>query len=788
MDIPAHHLCADECEGCPFGGPKVGSKGNPKAEIVFVAESPGYQEVKGKIPLIGPSGQIFHQFVPDSDEVYILNAMECSPNRNKKDEKSLGLAAQCCHARLMEKIEAHPRRLVVAMGNPAVRSLTGDYGLKITQIRGKLIDSPIATLGILPVVHIAALMRGTGSFRQWKEDVTYAMELGRGASPKEYIEAEVICPRPNSQEAMDRLFKRITKNNKDLELTADIETGGFDYFNDEILCLGVTPSGQPDKSWCFYPKHFKYLKKHLERKDISWAWHNGKFDIQFLHVAGIEARVDDDTMLMSYTLDETGAIHDLEQVAGDVLGAPDYKHMLKPYLPNKKSSYRLVPPEVLSQYQAYDTGNTAQIRSIYRARVQKDPDLEKLYTRTLIPASALLTRIEMNGFYIDQQRLNENDVYFGDIMDRVGAEINEMIGYNVNPNSHPDMKDLLFKRMRLPNLKKGSCDKDVLDKLYERTEHPVLRLIREYRGASKNRGTYVKGIRKWINPVTLRVHTILQLHRTLTGRLSSKEPNIQNPPRDKQVRGTYVAAPGCFLVEVDLKQAELCSLAALSGDPLLVEIYTSGGDLHTDLAVFLFPGWIERQITDPVLAYEQRVKCKNVNFGIIYGITPFGLFDQIGGSIEECKRLIDGWYDRYPVAGAFIQACRNTVKGNQIITTCFGRKKRVGLVSRENLPFLENEAANFPHQSIASDITLHTAIECEPTLRRWGIKIVDLVHDSVIMEVPMVTHYTGVTHEAAQLVADAMERIPTEWGLTAVPFRADKEIGVRWGSLEALAA
>ncbi len=784
LKLVNNHAPADSCDDCPFSGPKVGSKGDPTSPIVFVAESPGVQEVRFGEPLVGPSGKIFHQFVPDDGSIYVLNALECYPPMALKNEKIMNFAAHSCRERLLDKVEAYPRRLVVAMGNSAVRSLTGVWDYKITQIRGRLIPSYLAELGIMPIVHIAALMKGGGSFRQWREDVLYALELGAGGSPRTHIPADVQIVSPFiPQSGVDWLFELMTYGNN--KLTADIETTGFDHIHDRILSIGITPENDKAISYCFYPHHFPLIKRHLERSDISWAWHNGKFDIKFLRQAGIKARVDDDTMLMSYTLDEEGGVHDLETVSADVLDAPDYKYMIQPYLPNKDASYELVPKQVLAEYQAIDTSNTAQIRPIYRERIRSDVQLESLYTETLLPASEMLTQVEENGICTDPKRLDENEVYFADMKADIGAQINEMVGYNINAGSPKQVKELLYRRMRFRNRKKGSTAAPILERLQKETEHPIFALILKHRSAVKMYGTYVKGLRIHVDPITNRIHATFLIHGTRTGRLSARNPNMQNPPRLPQIRGTFVAAEGYELVEVDLSQAELRSLAALSGDPTLVEIYNTVGDLHTDLANFLFPGWDERDANPDTHfeAYEQRVKCKNVNFGITYGITEFGLQGQIGGPIQESRDLLAGWYEKYHVAGEFINKCRMTPTRNQVITTCFGRKKRVGLVSRENLRFLQNEAANFPHQSIASDINLHAAIRTWRELLSWDVRIVDLIHDSLLLEVPL-TGDDQLRKHAIQLVAREMRQVPIDFGITRVPFIADAEHGHRWGSLE----
>lgn len=777
------HSCREHCEGCPYGGPKVGSKGNPEAPLVFVAESPGRVEVRIGSPLVGPTGKVFHQFVPDDDEIYVLNALECNPARTIKNEARNNVAAVCCNERLIEKVSAYPHRLIVAMGNPAVRSLTGDYSLKITQIRGKLIPSPYATLGIMPIVHIAALMQGSGSFRQWKEDVAYAQELGSGDSPREHIKANVqIVPEDASQEYVDFIFRQLTWHTN--ELTGDIETSGLNFLRDRILSIGVTPANDTSISYCFWPCHLPLIKVYLENRDISWCWHSGKFDTAFLQMAGIEARVDDDTMLMSYCLDETGGVHDLEQVSRDVLGAPDYKYMIKPWLPNKNTSYEEIPPNVLAEYQAIDTSNTAQIRSIYRKRIKADPDLEKLYTKTLLPANQLLVQIEKNGFYVDQERLDENDVHFAGILSKIGGEINELCGRSVNAGSPKQMSVVLFKQFKFPNRNKGSTDKGVLAKLKEHNDHPIIDLLLEHRHAVKMHGTSVKGVRNRLH-ADGRIHSTFQLHRARTGRIASKDPNMQNQPRLPLIRGQFIASPGYELLEIDLSQAELRSLACLSGDPVLCELYIGDGDIHTDLSIQLFPGYEERSLSNDEADYlqnkEERVRTKNVNFGIIYGITEYGLADQIGCSKQVAKKYLYGWYKRYEVAGEFIKKCRDTVLGNQVITTCFGRKKRIGIVSHKNLQFLQNEAANFPHQSIASDITLHTAMRVYKQLEKWGVRIVNLVHDSIVMEVPL--GKKALKHKVIRLVRKEFMQVPIDWGLTRVPFKVDVESGQRWGSL-----
>lgn len=789
----ACNQCGSEC---PFGGGKVGWKGRFDAPFVIVGESPGRTEVKKGMPFAGPSGQVLHTFLGEEDTL-ILNAIECYPF-NKKPEK-LAKASKVCSTRLLEQIKAHPRKVILALGNEAVRSLTGNSNLKITQIRGKLIKSDLAEVGILPALHPAALLRGTGSYRQFREDLLYARHLADGGDPKRYVRPmwKTLKDEYEVQKAIDILSMYS-------EYSADIETSGFSPITDRILNIGVEAIGAEfwDKEtktyrpmvFIFNPEHIPLLAPLIEDTSKDWGWHNGKFDVRFLREMGIWARVDSDTMLLNYALDESPGVHDLETVGGDVLGAPDYKDMLKPYLPNKKTSYEVIPRPVLDEYLSVDVHTTAQLKTILRERVRKDADLEKLYTRILLPASDLLADVERNGMYVHQDVLEQNSKEYSERLNLLRTELCEIIGIEHNPNSLQQVQDVLYRKLKLPRRKGGGTSKDILEKL---PQVPYVKTLLEYRRVAKVYGTYVgtpydaktkgpKGLYKYIS-IDGRVHPTFLIHGTATGRLSSREPNLQNIPREAQLRGQFGAPPGRRILDIDFSQAELRSLACVSGDPDLIYIYTHGLDLHTELARFLFPGWDERaKSSDPLLkaqAKEERVMAKTVNFGIVYGRTAFTIADAFDISTQEAQRLIDGWFERFPVAHKFINKCRSAPSSGRVMTTTFGRRKRVGIVSGGNLRDLMNEAANFPHQSIASDITLQAAIEARAKLFEFDSFPVNLVHDSIIVETP---DDDEIVREVARVMILTMESIAPKWGITRVPFEAEAEQGYRWGFTEKL--
>ena len=468
-------------------------------------------------------------------------------------------------------------------------------------------------------------------------------------------------------------------------------------------------------------------------------------------------------------MDERGGVHDLETVAQDTLDAPNYKGMLDKYLPKKGASYSHIPMHVLDEYMAIDVSNTAHIRNHYLPRIHTDKKLTKLYDETLIPASECLSQIESNGIYIDRDWMEDVGVVLQEDMALHTRNIQDLMGYEINPGSPVQMKDAIYNKLKIPNKWKGSTDKDALKAMSEdrRTRHPVILELIKFRKASKAYGTYVKGMRKHIQP-NGRIYPTFLLHGTVTGRLACRNPNLQNIPRDWVIRGMIAAQDGKVILEVDLSQAELRCLAALSNDPAMVDLYNDGRSIHKELAVFLF---------GPDYDLEQYTKCKNVNFGIIYGITQFGLADQINGTLQEAQQMINGWSARFPKAWEYIEKCRGTVKNKQTIVTPFGRKKRVQLITSQNRNFLENEASNVPMQSIASDITLHGAIRTEPRLRNYyGAKIVNLVHDAILVEC-----YEEQVPDIAFEVATAMEAIGPDFGVSRVPFIAEANYGNRWG-------
>jgi uracil-DNA glycosylase family 4 len=785
------------CPNCPRRSPTITHSGNPKAPLVIVGESPGAQEAAKNAPFVGDSGELLKRAFPldhEADCYYLTNAIQCLPPSKDKG-KILAECSRACRGRLIDEIREHPREVILAIGNAALWSLTNDYSLKITQERGKRFKSPLASQGIIAAYHPSYVLRGGGSYKVFREDVRYAFSLlndGKPRIPREF-DYRVLEPTPKD---LGFLIEQVGTHEA---VGADTETSSLNPRQGRILCFGTNFG--TDTTYIVRGKDVPYFASVFDVPNIKWIWHNGKFDLPWYRLLGINARCDEDTMLLSYALNEVGGIHDLETVARDLLGAPDYKDKLSPWVKTKSDSFELVPPEYLYKWRlAPDCGYTLQSWKILRERVRNDPHLDKLYTRLLIPASDMLADVEQRGFYVHREQLDGNvDYYMGNekrgivgVVPQLREEINVIVRglgeLDINPNSWQQVSYILYDVIGLTNKwhSKGTAE-DILQGNVP--DHPITHAILKYREVAKAYGTYVKGIYSRLDTNDGCIHSTYKIHGTRTGRLSSADPNLQNIPRDPRLRSTFGARPGHILLEFDLDQAELRCLGALSSDPHLCHIYESDGlSLHKEVSAALWgDDWRDRYArgetvgkTDPIfmVAYDEYMRTKALNFGIVYGREAPSIAEEFSVPLAEAERWVQKWYTRFPKAKEYIDSCRLAVVQGKSLVTPFGRKKRFGAVSATRVHSLQNEAANFPHQSCASDITLYTAIKVSKALQAIGAYIVNLVHDSLVVECP---NDPQTIEEARRIVEPEMIKSPIEWGLTRIPFKTDCKMGTQWG-------
>lgn len=789
------------CEACYYNSPKVGGRGPFDSPFVIVGESPGVMEVAKHMAFIGPSGEVITKTLEKvgcNVEPYFTNAIHCLPRR--KDPENLTKACVACRPRLLEELRAYPRKVILAMGNGAIWQLLGDYGLKITKERGKLFRSELAEIGIVTSVHPAFLLRGGGNYTQFEGDVRYAVQLlQEGESARK-------LPNGTTYEVLDNI-NAVRDFNKELKglpneahLGCDIETTGFNHQTDRILCLGI--QHKPKQS-VIVPEGF-ITDELLAHDHLSYVWHNGKFDCRFLRThIGPSARVDDDTMLLSYALNERRGIHDLDQVASDWLGSPNHKNMVNEYYKGyvidqttglkRQRNLSDAPKELLYRYLASDLSDTYHLLPALKPRVWADANLKKFYTQHLIPGSEYLLKLELNGFRVSDEWVLANHYRLTEEIAKYRAELvewAETVGLpNFNPNSWQQVKKLLYRGLQLAP-ESWATDDDTLEKL---PKHAAVKSLQNHRRVAKAHGTYIKPLlhgdrRKEFLPdskkTTMvfpdgRTHSTYLLHGTPTSRLACRDPNVQNIPRDPLLRGQFIAREGYGLLECDYSQAELRSLACLSRCAALMGIYIDDKDLHVEFSTFLF---------GKDFTHEEKMAAKTVNFGIPYGreapsiAADPQLNTKMDITIEMAQSWIDGWGERFPGAWKFIEQCAMAPLRNQTIVTCFGNKKRPGVVSQEKLRDLQNESRNMPHQSIASNLTVRAGIELIDVLRdEYDTYICNTVHDCLVMEVPL-----NLPHilEVSRVVTEKMREIPTRFpSLNVIPWKASAEFGKHWGNL-----
>lgn len=804
----------NKCEGCIFKTKSCGSRGPEDSPFVIVGESPGTRELVTGKPFSGPSGKILGEILKGMGfdslgiEPYIINAFNCYPAG--KDMSVLERATRACNGRVQEQLKKHPRKVILCLGLAASWAVTGDYSIRILRDRGTVRhNTDIAETGIVLTLHPAYLLRNGSALSVWKKDLRQAVELLKGKSLEKWNPPTwTVVEKPSAYaELVDQYLE-----SGEL-ITGDVETDHFHFMRGRMLCLGITKGDGSHVD--IIPEHLLYGMPHLTKRLVEggrWNWHNGLFDIKWFRVQGWQAQVHEDTMLMSYAMNENRGFHDLDQTAQHWLGAPRHKEMLEQYLPYKGASYRHIPLPILYEYNAIDLSKTHCQYFPMRDAIRQDWNSIDAYRSTLIPAVNFIAEMQLYGVEADVDKINENIVLHERELAEVRAKINvyaqRHLGHDLNPNSPLQVKALIYEKMKLghPTM---STNESALIEAKRKHEHPIIDLLLDHREVAKRKGTYVSNIlsdpdRKK-NPEGFiqsdgRVHADYKLHGTATGRLAGADPNMLNQPRGPLIRSQFRAAQGKIFVEVDLNQAELRSLALMSGDPILMEIYTKNEISIHDVTTGKFfatkaeiasdpsiAAMVRAQlhagehITDDKLYGEAKMRGKAVNFGIVYGREAYSLSREFNIPIAEAQRWIDDWLGLYEGAAEFIDYCRRAPAENRTLITMFGRKKRPGLVGRDGLRNLQNEFANFPHQSTASDIMLQAAIEVHPVLvKKWDAHIWNELYDAIYFEMDA---DDDALAESVAYIQKVITAVPKRRGLLRVPFLGDAKIGYTWGSM-----
>ena len=498
------------------------------------------------------------------------------------------------------------------------------------------------------------------------------------------------------------------------------------------------------------------LRALLKDASVPKRVHDYKFALHVLHGLGVELRGSiDDPMLLSYALNPTNA----SQTIADVAARNGH-----------------APPASLPSAAAI----TAALAPVLRKHAD-EAKVTSVYTDIDLPLAPVLYRMEEAGVRIDKGVLSTLSTRFAAEMERVGERIYELAGERFNINSPKQLGVVLFTHMGLPTpVKYGkgktiSTAQDVLETLAEK--HEVPRLVLEYRHLSKLKSTYIDQL-PILADADSRVHTTFQAAATATGRLSSINPNLQNIPikteLGREIRAAFIAAPGAQLLSADYSQIELRLLAHFSGDPLLVRAYQTGEDIHTLTASEVFG------VAADGMSKETRNRAKAVNFGIVYGISPFGLAAQLGIPQAEARAYIDRYFARYQGVQAFIEKTLDATRREGSVRTLFGRLRPIPDIESRNSNargFAERTAVNTPLQGTAADLIKLAMIALDRKLaeRRLKTRMVLQVHDELLFDVP-----SDETEQVEALVREEMEGVVK----LNVPLVADLGFGPNWRDLK----
>jgi len=570
----------------------------------------------------------------------------------------------------------------------------------------------------------------------------------------------------------------------------DTETTSLDVMQAEIVGVSFTDRGG---AGAYIPLAHQYpgapaqldrdatlrrLKPLLEDPRPRKVGQNLKYDLNVLANHGITLQgIAHDTMLESYVLDSTASRHDMDSLALKYLGHKTIKYEDVAGKGKGQINFREVPVEQATQYAAEDADITLRLHEHLWPRLNETPALVTLYREMELPLVPVLARIERAGVKIDAAMLRAQSGELAKKMFELEQQAYELAGQAFNMASPLQIQEILFGKLKLPVLKKTpkgqpSTAEEVLTELA--LDFPLPRVILDHRSIAKLKSTYADKLPEMVNPGTGRVHTSYHQAVAATGRLSSSDPNLQNIPvrteEGRRIRQAFVPEPGWVMVSADYSQIELRIMAHLSQDPGLLKAFASGADIHRATAAEVF-GTAPEQVSD-----DMRRSAKAINFGLIYGMSAFGLAQQLKIERSAAQQYIDLYFARYPGVKAFMDRTRAQAHQDGYVETVFGRRlylPEINVSNQARRQYAERTAINAPMQGTAADLIKRAMIAVDRWILESGVavKMIMQVHDELVFE---------VRAEALEPARDGIRRHMTEVAQLAVPLVVDIGTGANW--------
>lgn len=591
-----------------------------------------------------------------------------------------------------------------------------------------------------------------------------------------------------SQEECDAWLLRLQEAG---EFAFDTETTSLNYMDAQIvgLCFSIK-SGEA----AYLPLAHDYLgappqlsrddtlalfKPLLEDPTIRKIGQNLKYDRSVLLNHGISLRgIAHDTMLQSYVLDSTANRHDMDTLSQKHLNHACISFEDIAGKGKKQLTFNQIALEQAAPYAAEDADITLQLHQHLWPRLQQLDAQQQLYQNIEIPMLSVLSDIERNGVKIDAQMLAQHSQELEQRMQAIKEQAYTVAGQEFNLASPKQIQEIFFTKLELPVIRKTpkgqpSTAEDVLEEL-SAMGHELPTLVLQYRGLSKLKSTYTDKLPQQINAHTGRVHTSYHQAVVATGRLSSSDPNLQNIPvrneEGRRIRQAFIAEAGHKLLAADYSQIELRIMAHLSADQGLLEAFANGQDIHRATAAEVFSTPLEEVTT------EQRRAAKAINFGLIYGMSAFGLAKQLNVDRKDAQAYVDLYFARYPGVKAYMEATREQAKVQGYVETLFGRRLHLAEINSRNAmrrQAAERTAINAPMQGTAADIIKKAMLDVAAWLKQSDLKtrLIMQVHDELVLEVPE-TELAEVQQQVTALMTQA--------ATLKVPLVVDSGIGDNW--------
>ncbi|AMW77936.1 DNA polymerase I [Acinetobacter sp. TGL-Y2] len=516
------------------------------------------------------------------------------------------------------------------------------------------------------------------------------------------------------------------------------------------------------------------IKPILENPEVKKIGHHLKYDAHILENHGIHLQGwYFDTMLASYVLNAVATRHGMDDVARVYLSHLTTTYEQVAGKGAKQKTFNQIEIETAAHYAAEDAHVTYRLYEVLERKLKETPPLLDILQNIEVPTATVLTSMEENGIALDLAFLDQLGCEFADTIQNLENQIIEIAGQPFNVSSPKQVGEILFDKLGLKGGKKTATGQySTSESILEKINHPIAELILEYRGLSKLKSTYTDGLLKQANDGSHRVHTSYHQALTATGRLSSTDPNLQNIPiREeigRQIRKAFVAPEGRVLLAADYSQIELRLMAHFSQDEALVDAFNNGQDVHRRTAAEVLNVALEDVTND------QRRQAKAVNFGLLYGMSEFGLIRQLGFSREESQNYIKQYFQRYPGIYEYMQRTRQVALEQGFVETILGRRLYTPEIDARNMMIrkaAERAAINAPLQGSAAEIIKLAMIAVDKILPKDQAKLLLQVHDELVFEVD-----ESIADELALKIAEAMQNVVK----ISVPLLVEVGKGKNW--------